>query len=130
MKRFGRVELVLLAGVVGGIAYACAAPEELTPEIIAEAERKYYTTPASTVPPTPSATGTTPTPPPTGTAPVVPPTAVPSATTVPPVAPVPSAAFAPDLGGAPPQAEEGAAAEDAAELEPSDAIPLDEWLNQ
>jgi hypothetical protein len=117
MKRLGGFELALLAGLGGGVVYACAAPEDVNPAVLAEAENRYFASTATNPPAPPPSTST----PPTGTTPPVAPTTStpPPVTTTPPVTPT-TAPFAPELGGAP-QADE---------IEPADAIPLDQWLNQ
>lgn len=119
MKRLGGFELALLVGL-GGVVYACAAPEDLDPTVLAEAENRYFSTTAGTPTATPPTTGTTPPVTPTAVTPVTPTATTPPVTPgIPPVTPT-AAPIAPGSGGAP-QADE---------LEPSDAISLEQWLQQ
>lgn len=126
MERLGGFEWALVAVLSGGIVYACAAPEDVNPAVIAEAENRYFSATASAAPATPPPADTTPVSPtgvaPTGVAPtgVAPTSTEPVNPIPPPIAPTTTAAFAPELGGAP-QADE---------IEPADAIPLDQWLGQ
>lgn len=132
MKRFGAVELVL-AGLCGGVVFACAAPEDLDPLVLREAENRYFSATATPLAPPPPGTdaippGTTPLPPgtdavPPGTTPLPPTTTpVPPDVNV-PVAPTPTGFAAPSLGAEADEAE-------ADEAEPANAIPLDQWLGQ
>lgn len=122
MKRFGGLEVLLMAGLCGGAVCACAAPEDLDPLVLAEAENKYFATTATNPPAPPPGTPPTSTTPPVAPPPGSTPPATPPTATVPPVAPPPAPPFAaPALGGA---------ATPGDVVEPEDAIPLEQWLNQ